>query len=257
MSGRPRKPPPYLRPDLRDDEHAAIVAAVGPLSDGLARAIRDGRGEAFQRLEFLGDSVLDLLLTVHAVVEPDCPHCRAVGGDVARLVTDQRLAQRAAATGFGSWLEWDASGERLADLVEACVAAAWLAGSWPQAVAYSATMVHPIDATVVAVLIGESGHRLVSTSIRAERRVGASILELAAAHAAFDADPDADEGELSRVRAANHRTARVAAHARRTGIVDARGDDAVVSNRVEGLLAAQLRSDGADYALTSARDVLG
>jgi dsRNA-specific ribonuclease len=87
--------------------------------------VRDARGRTSQRLEFLGDSALDLTLATHVAVEPDCPACPASPrrGDPARLVTDRRLAERARAHGMGDWLEWEASDDRLADLVETAVAA--------------------------------------------------------------------------------------------------------------------------------------
>ena len=44
---------------------------------------------------------------------------------------------------MGKWLEWRASHERTADLVETCVAASWLTGRWPQTVAFVNAVVHP------------------------------------------------------------------------------------------------------------------
>lgn len=243
-----------MRSSLDDDERAAIAGVVGHLSDELALPIRNARGLTFQRLEFLGDSVLDVILQVHAVIEPGCPECAEVG-DVGTLVTDHRLALRARGIGLGSWLEWDASAERLADLVEACAAAAWLAGGWSQAGDFAGKAVHPPVSRCVAALEGKEV--TASTGDRRERRLGAAVLELAAATLVFNDRPDADEGQLSQLRAVAHRTSRVAAHARRSRVVPAVGEDAVVSDRVEAWLAETLLTRGADAALADAAEVLG
>jgi dsRNA-specific ribonuclease len=261
VTGRPSEPPPKLRADLSDRERAEIVAVVGPLVDDLARPLRDGRGHVFQRLEFLGDSVLDLMLATHAVVEPACLLCASSKGEVGRLVTDRQLARQAEAIGLGSWLEWSASSERLADLVESCVAASWLSGSWLQTTRFASRVVHPLSLATVQSLSGEvlSGPRPVpphSTGSRGERRLGAALLELAAAWSVFRGHPEADEGELSRLRAAAHQTSRVADFARRTHLALGAGEDAAVSDRVEAWLASKLLLHGADAALVSATGVL-
>ena len=268
MAIRPAEPPPYLRTDLTATERAAIVAVVGPLDDALVHPIRDGRGRVFQRLEFLGDSVLDLVMMVHAVVEPACPRCTSVGGDVAKLVTDQRLAKQAAASGLGSWLEWEPSHERLADLVEACAASAWLAGRWPQVTTFAAAFVHPLGPAVAAALASSPEHDSSSAPrIKVERRMGASLFELAAGYRLFTDHPDVDEGELSRLRALNHRATRIAAFARHHHLfaeaaADHPGsplttpDDSVVSDQVEAMLAERLLQHGADAALATADEVL-
>ena len=95
----PDTPPPRLRVDVSADERAAIVAVTGELPLPALRAVRDGRGLEFQRLEFLGDSVLDVLVSAHAAFDPQCPNCARAGGNVARLVTDVALAARHGAVG--------------------------------------------------------------------------------------------------------------------------------------------------------------
>jgi len=256
MTGRPSEPPPFLRANLSDRERAEITTAVGQLSDDLVRPLRDGRGHDFQRLEFLGDSVLDVILTVHAVVEPRCARCERANGEVGRLVTDRRLGRQAEVIGLGSWLEWEASWERLADLVEACVAAAWLGGGWAQAAAFASAAVHPLNLNCAMTLTGQSKSRQAPTGSRAERQLGAALLELAAASSLFRGHPTADEGELSRLRAASHRITRVAAYARNTHRAFGAGEDAALSDRVEAWLAGQLLRRGADPALANATDVL-
>lgn len=259
MSASRDTPPPRLRPQVSPRERAQVAAALGvEPDDPLLRAVRDGRGRDFQRLELLGDSVLDLLLASHRWVESSCRPCSATGAEQvasqgAQPASDRHLAESARAAGLGAWLEWRASDERIADLVETCVAATWLTGGWAAAGAFAARVVHPMgEPTVRLLAVGAQP----LPSGRTARRVGASILELAAASALFATHPAADEGELSRRRAEIHRTPAVAGHARRLqpGLP---GDDETVASGVEDTLAATLASHGADVALASARPFLG
>jgi dsRNA-specific ribonuclease len=227
------------------------------LPDELARIVRDGRGGQFQRLEFLGDSVLDLVMNVHAVVEPSCRICQSVQGDVARLVTDHRLSKRATESGVGSWLEWEASPQRLADLVEVCLAAAWLSGSWKQTTDFVHRVIHPLGEACEAALTRSADPSVTGTGSRVERRMGSALLELATARAVFVEDLTADEGELSSRRAALHRSTIVAAYAKSTAVVSPVGGDAAVADRVDAWLAATLLSEGADAALLAAGRVIG
>jgi len=254
---RPGAPPPAARRTVSADERTAIEAVVGVISDAdLLRALRDARGRLFQRLEFLGDSVLDLALVMHSVLEPDCPRCRASRrhGDPARLATDRQLAEQARRHGLGSWLEWEVSDERLADVVEAAVAVAWLSGGWSAVVGLVSAAVHPLGDGLGPAL--QDGGVTAPGDPAGERRVGAALLELAAALAAYRELPEGDEGDLSRRRAERHRTARVAEYAARTAVVVASGDADTVSDRVERWLAADVLAHGADAALERAAEVL-
>jgi dsRNA-specific ribonuclease len=189
------------------------------------------------------------------------PHCAACpsttvhrSGSPQRFVTDERLARSAASAGLGAWLEWDAGPDRRADLVEACVAVAWIAGGWSRATDVVRRIVHPVGAQTASVL--EGGAATAGTSppdARAARRLGAALLELTAAQLVFTADPAADEGQLSVRRAALHRASVIAARARDQHLVDGGGPDTAVSDRVEALLAERLLAVGADAALAEAR----
>ena len=261
MTGE-QAPPPFLRPTMTPEERALVVDVVGEADEPLLRALRDARGKAFERLEFLGDSVLDVVMAAHAVVAPNCEKCPSGGHhqqqSTQRFVTDERLAHSAATAGLGAWLEWDASPARRADLVEACVAVAWLAGGWARAVSVVDRVVHPVGVSTQSAL--ERGHPAATTpvgaQVRTRRRLGAALLELAAAQVVFTTDAAADEGVLSARRAALHRAAVIARHAREQHLVDGSGPDPVVSDRVEEVLAAQLIDGGADLALATARTVL-
>jgi hypothetical protein len=245
----PDTPPPSLRPSITERERAEIESTLGPVSDPVAlRAVRDGRGKQFQRLELLGDSVLDVVLTVHRWAEPGCPSCD--DREAATVVSDLRLAEAAVRAGLGAWLEWRASDERIADLVETCVAACWLSGRWPQTVLFVDRVVHPVGgATRDALVSGDSSLR----AGRSGRRVGSALLELAAADGLVQRFPDADEGELSKRRAAVHRATAIAAIAA-TRPSAPRGDPDMVLSQVEDEVADVLADRGADQALTFAAE---
>jgi hypothetical protein len=225
---------------------------LGPISDvSLLRAVRDGRGRQFQRLEFLGDSVLDVVLAVHRWVEPQCEACARDGRHAE--ASDRYLAEAAQRARVGSWLEWHASHDRIADLVETCVAVCWLSDSWVRVVGFTSTVVHPMGRRTAAALAeggvaGEPG--------RAARRVGSAVLELASGRQAFMTLPDADEGVLSTARAAVHEAHQVARRAIELSEVDGapfgRGDDDMMLSQVEDLLATTLATSGADAALVLA-----
>lgn len=237
-------PPPYLRAIVTSAEQAQIEATLGPISDDVAlHAVRDGRGRTFQRLELLGDSVLDVILTVHEWAEPRCPSCAQHAATAA--ASDDLLAAAAGEIGLGSWLEWRASAERLADLVETCVAACWLSGRWVQAAQFVTSVVHPAAGASVAALVkGAPGLE----PGKAARRAGSALLELAAADAVANAYPDADEGELSERRANIHRATTIAVIAKQRGVA-AVGEPDVVLSAVEDQVAAVLANQGADAAL--------
>ena len=256
MRPRPTEPPARTRLEVTSAERDAITAVLGPMPASLLAPIRDARGQRFQRLEFLGDSVLDLVVVVHLLVEPRCRACTGLDGNIGRLVTDHALAERAEAAGLGAWLEWQASPERRADLVEACVAACWLAGGWPQAADLIDLVVHPLGAGVTAILTTGEGGAVSAGNPRTQRRAGAAVLELAASRRVFDELPTADEGALSHRRAQLHRAARVADYARRHHLSRG-GPDSVASDVVESQLATTLLRDGADAALADADVVLG
>src|SRR5829696_2054551 len=189
-------PPLSLRADISVDERRLIERQLGEIADdSLVRAVRDGRGRHFQRLEFLGDSVLDVVLAVHGWVEPECHRC--AGHDVLSGASDRQLALVAAQAGVGEWLEWRASPERVGDLVETCVAACWLNGGWSQVISFVSRVIHPVGLLTEQVLSGGGPCR----PGRAARRAASAVLELAAAHEVFVRLPGADEGELSTARA--------------------------------------------------------
>jgi dsRNA-specific ribonuclease len=245
-------PPPYLRPDVNARERSQIEGLLGPVPDlSLLRAVRDGRGRQFQRLEFLGDSVLDVVLNVHRWVEPGCSVCART--QQMSEASDHHLAEVAKRARLGEWLEWRASHERIADLVETCVAACWLTGSWPQVQSFVMAVVHPMgERTLQALVSGVAGE-----PGPAARRVGSAVLELESGSIVYRVLPQANEGVLSTSRALRHQAVAIAARARLLGDVggrrfESRDNDTVLSE-VEDLVAATVGDSGADAGLEMAR----
>lgn len=140
--GRGGAPP---RDPAREAAQRRVVEArLGPLTPSAMEAIRRARGREFQRLEFIGDSILEVVLHAHAVmVGPACPYCE---GRADRFTTDAHLGELAAAIDLGDWLDWTPSEHRMADLVEGCVGAAWVSGRWPQVVEFVDAELHPLPA---------------------------------------------------------------------------------------------------------------
>ncbi|MDP9436278.1 MAG: hypothetical protein M3P93_14265 [Actinomycetota bacterium] len=202
-------PPPHLRDGSTPEERALLSAqlsVVVPVDD--APALLDPRGRRFQRLEWLGDSVLDVLVARHRAIHPD-------GSTHADLTSDRSLAARVADTGLPDLLDWQPGPERLADLVEAAVAVGHRAAGW-------------FGARTVAVRL--VSHDLAQTALpraltpRQATEAGASVLEVAASLLLFARYPAADEGELSRRREPLLSAQRLSRHADGDGSVESGAD---------------------------------
>ena len=188
------------RDPVREAAQCRVVEArLGPLTPSAMEAIRRARGREFQRLEFIGDSILEVVLHAHAVmVGPACPHCE---GRADRFTTDAHLGELAAAIDLGDWLDWTPSEHRMADLVEGCVGATWVSGKWPQVVEFVDAELHPLSADEQRRLLHGGAQVHPEAPARAREILGASILEAAASTAAYRRHPEGDEGDLSRVKA--------------------------------------------------------
>jgi hypothetical protein len=253
-------PPPQRRRAASADEAAALARALGlraPLRVHDAAALLDPRGHRFQRLEWLGDSLLDHVTAHHrVVVGRDC----CAGRSHAGLVSDHELAAAVSGAGLLDLLDWEPSEHRQADLVEACVAAAWLAGGWDAAVTAAATLVHaPFAADREQLLSGGARHRVAplctSGEFRRAATLGSYVLEAAASVHLVAVDPG-DEGVLS------DRRRPLLAGRRLLRGVDARHGCATApaEHRVDHLQAevglVQLR-DGAVASLAAGQALLG
>ncbi len=231
---------------------ADVVARLGSLEPVALAALVAGRGRDFQRLELVGDSVLEVILHAHSiVVGPGCPRC---AGRADRFTTDAHLTEVARATGIGQWLDWHPSDQRLADMVEACIGAAWASGSWRQAVAAVASQVHPLPADEARRLLGGGAPVHPEAPARAREILGAAILEAAAATGAFRRYPAADEGELSRVKARMLSSEHVMTRVRDSAWVHRRlRTHHLVRDDVERLLADDLLARGLGSAVAIAQ----
>ena len=187
MSVRPEHPSARLRTHATGEELAALTQVLGAsVPEGSAVALLDPRGRRFQRLEWLGDSVLDAVVALHQAAGPAC--CRD-----ADLTSDAALAPCGVA--LLPVLDWQPGPERSADLVEACVGAAWLVSA-STAGTVVGRLVHPCPPTRPA----WAGDAETCAGLAAPARVGASVLELHVSLDLWSRYPDADEGQLSRAR---------------------------------------------------------
>ncbi len=190
---------PVRDPVAEAAQRRAVQARLGPLRPAQLEAIRAGRGREFQRLELIGDSLLELVLHAHSViVGPSCPHC---GGRADRFTTDAHLGEVARSGGLGAWLDFSPSEHRLADLMEACSGAVWVSGRWPQLVEFVDSQVHPLERSEQRRLLQGGAMVHPDAPVRAREILGAAILEAAASTSAYQRHPEGNEGDLSRIKA--------------------------------------------------------
>ncbi len=211
----PLSQPPAQQRRAASHEDAARLEAICEVRFSLddLPSLLDPRGKHFQRLEWLGDSILDALLAQHRRTEPDCCKDR----DLEDLCSDRALSKRAEALGLADALDWQPSAGRLADLVEALVAAAWLAGP-PVAVQVAEVLVHP-RLTLKAVMPSAEDHPG-CTGLRSDAQLGAALLEAADTLLLLEKMPDADEGELSTARGRDISGHRLVTRARQMTLLD-------------------------------------
>lgn len=232
-------------------QRRAVQARLGTLHPDQLEALRVGRGPEFQRLELIGDSLLELVLHAHSViVGPSCPHC---AGRADRYTTDEHLGEVARRTALGDWLDFSPSDHRLADLVEACAGATWVSGRWPQLVAFVDVGVHPLDASEQRRLLHGGAMVHPDAPVRAREILGAAILEAAASTSAYQRYPEGDEGDLSRVKARMLATEHVVGRCRDSRWVHrSLRTRHFVRDDVERLLADDLLARGLASAVTIA-----
>jgi dsRNA-specific ribonuclease len=245
---------------VTDRQRSAIAAVIGRgASPEIVHAIRDARGRTFQRLEFLGDPLLELMEgLVDVVVAAAVPQHDAT--------TDHALSRQARALGAADWLEWSPSDQRLADLVEAVAGAAYLTGGWRAVGALAQRLRGPLPPAVLDLLDAPADGPQELTDLpagttidRAYAALGASVLEASATLAVYDLDPDADEGALSALRRERHVTRRIAAWARTHGAdlgLDPLLDDAPLSDAVEHRLGSLATIHGPAAAIAVADRIL-
>jgi hypothetical protein len=189
----------YSGPDaIEPATRAAITARMGSLPAAVLAGIAAGRGREFQQLEFLGDALLELVIHAHATLTgPGCPLCQ---GRADVFTTDAHLTEVAHINSLGTWLSWHPSEHRLADLVEACTAAAWVGGRWPATVRFVTGNVHELPARQQHLILNGGAAVHPQAPARAREILGAAILEAGATINSFTRNPAGSEGDMSRLK---------------------------------------------------------
>ena len=250
-------------------------------------ALVDPRGHLFQRLEYVGDAILDSVVLQSLVrIEPwSEPDLSLISGEQQSLVSDHALGKVAARRGLPDVRAFQASRHRLADRIEAAIGAAW-ADTGIAAAEIVATRLVVAPGLRRVVLRGDApeadGDDRYETAARvcghdprepawygaaaaggpARRRlatVGNAVLEAAFSTAQYVESPWATEAEMSEERRSATSNAVLADRARDLGLVD--GHDATdrrsVADEVQALVGAATMDDGMVAGLEVAAGVLG
>ncbi|MFN8157298.1 MAG: hypothetical protein U0R68_07765 [Candidatus Nanopelagicales bacterium] len=250
-------------------------------------ALLDPRGHLFQRLEYVGDALLDVVLLSRLVrAQPwDEPSLAFLNGEQQALVSDHALGRVAARRGLPDVRTFEVSRHRLADRIEAAIGAAWadLGVAAAESVALR-LVVEPgtsrlPDHDGIPVEGGDPryeaaarlcGHDPVTLGWYAgaaaggpvRRRlalVGNAVLEAACATAQYVDDPLATEAQMSEERRVATSNAVLAERAHELGLV-AHGDAddrRSVADEVQALVGAVALDGGARAGLDVAASVLG
>ena len=252
-----------------------------------AEALLDPRGHLFQRLEYVGDSILDVVV-VQALVRLE-PWTEAslglVNDEQQALVSDHALGKVAARRGLPDVRTFAASRHRLADRIEAAIGAAWADAGIDAAEAVAVRLVvepglHgvPPRAGVPEAAPDEAyetasrvcGHDPVehawfgaaAAGGPARRRLavlGNAVLEAALATAQYADEPEATEAQLSEERRTATSNAVIAARAAELGLVSPQDldDRRGLADEAQALVGAALLDGGITAGLQVACGVLG
>ncbi len=281
----------------RDHLEAELALDVAQLDRALGlqlherayvEALLDPRGHLFQRLEYVGDSILDAVVVQSLVlVEPWTePDLSRVTATQQALVSDHALGRVAARRGLPEVRAFDASRHRLADRVEAAIGAAWADTGIVAAERVARHLV--VDPglrdlpRVAGVPEVDDDHRYLEAARACghepvtpawfgaaagrggeapQRRlavVGNAVLEAAFATAQYVDSPLARESELSEERRTATSNAAVAARARGLRLVagGGPGDRRSVADGVQALVGAAAMDGGLVRGLEVAAAVL-
>lgn len=155
-------------------------------------ALLDPRGMRFQRLEWYGDSVLDVLASLHLATSRCCRSMEAIASDDHLGAGTERMKDL---------LDWHPTNQRMADWVEACVGAAYDEGSWALAATTAGMLVHEqLGQVPLAGGVAVEGGHLPCTLVRPVAALGAQVIEVAVALRLAVQYPLEDEGQLSMLR---------------------------------------------------------
>lgn len=249
-------------------------------------ALLDPRGRLFQRLEYVGDSILDaVVLQSLVLLQPwDERSLELLSDEQQALVSDHALGAAAGRRGLPPVRTFQASVHRLADRIEAAVGAAWADSGLAAAEAVATALVvepglrrharrggppraagdaryesaaracghEPVErAWFGAAAEGGSPRRRLAM-------VGTAVLEAATSMAQYVADAEATEAEMSAARRGSTSNAVLAARARELGLAHAHEDqdERSVADEAQALVGAAAMDGGTVAGLTVACAVL-
>ncbi|MFN8148854.1 MAG: hypothetical protein U0R76_15520 [Candidatus Nanopelagicales bacterium] len=250
-------------------------------------ALVDPRGHLFQRLEYVGDALLDVVLLERLVrAQPwDEPSLAFLNGEQQALVSDHALGRVAARRGLPDVRTFEVSRHRLADRIEAAIGAAWADCGIAAAEAVAQRLVvgpgtaRLPDHDGIPLTGGDAryeaaarlcGHAPVTLGWYAgaaaggpvRRRlalVGNAVLEAACATAQYVDDPLATEAQMSEERRVATSNAVLAERAHGLGLVRTTDPDdrRSVADEVQALVGAVTMDGGTAAGLDVAASVLG
>lgn len=282
--------------DWRAGLEGQTALDVARLDDALALALPDRayvdalldpRGHLFQRLEYVGDALLDVVLLERLVrAQPwDEPSLAFLNGEQQALVSDHALGRVAARRGLPDVRTFDVSRHRLADRIEAAIGAAWADCGIAAAEAVAQRLVVGPGTALLPDHDGlpeTGGDRRYEDAARrcghdprtpawyagaaaggpVRRRlalVGNAVLEAACATAQYVDDPLATEAQMSEERRVATSNAVLAERAHGLGLVRTHDPDdrRSVADEVQALVGAVTMDGGTRAGLDVAASVLG
>jgi len=282
----------------REDLHGDLAADVAQLdhalgvrleSQDLVLALLDPRGHLFQRLEYVGDSILDAVCVMALVrLEPwDRSSLSVIAGEQQALVSDHALGRVAVRRGLPVVRTFPASRHRLGDRIEASIGAIWVDRGIEAAGAAADDLVvrpglHGLPMRDDLPDVGPDdgryeaaarflGHDPVEPAWfraashgGAERRrlavVGDSVIEAAFSTAQYVEDAQATEAEMSAERRGATSNTTLARRARELHLErrrDDRADMRAMADEVQSLVGAVALDGGLRAGLEVAARVLG
>lgn len=255
--------------------------------EDLVRALIDPRGHLFQRLEYVGDSILDAVVVLELVrLEPwEETSLALINGEQQAMVSDHALGRVAARRGLPAVRTFPASKHRLADRIEASIGAIWVDRGIDAAAAAARDLVvhaaldglprrtelpvaeratryesaartlghEPVDPAWfgAAALAGPTRRRLAV--------VGDSVIEAATSTAQYVEEPAATEAMLSEERRGTTSNATLAVRAHELGL-ERRHDDLddrrAMADEVQALVGAVALDGGLRASMRVASGVL-
>jgi dsRNA-specific ribonuclease len=270
--------------DVRKLDHA-LGFSLG--REDLVHALIDPRGPMFQRLEYVGDSILDAVV-VRELVQLEAwdeTSLALINGEQQSMVSDHALGRVAARRGLPAVRTFPASKHRLADRIEASIGSLWVDRGIDDAAAAAYELV--VRPAVEGIprrdelpeapraeryerAARELGHdpvepvwfgaaALAGPTRRRLAVVGDSVIETAMSTAQFVEEPAASEADLSEERRGTTSNATLAHRAHELGLerrLDDLDDRRAMADEVQALVGAATLDGGLRAGLLVASGVL-